>query len=112
MSYPRYEIFKDKAGAFRFNLIAINYKIVLTSSEGYVAKGDCERGIEICQTNAPKEQYYSRRTTISNQFYFTLLAVNGKDIGRSEDYQTVFGRDQGIDVVKRDGPTKTIVDKT
>ncbi len=111
MSYPRYEIFKDKIGEFRFNLIATNYKVVLTSSEGYKNKYDCERAIEICQTNSHYDQYYSRRTTISQQYYFTLMAVNGKDIGRSEDYQTAVGRDQGINVVKRDGGTKIIIYK-
>jgi uncharacterized protein YegP (UPF0339 family) len=112
MSAPRYEVFKDTRGEFRFNLISKNYQTILTSSEGYKNKSDCYSAIEVCQRNSPYDHYYDRRTTVSNGYYFTLRSGNGRDIGRSEDYETSWGRNQGIEAVKRDGPTKTIVDKT
>jgi uncharacterized protein YegP (UPF0339 family) len=112
MSYPRYEIFKDTKGEFRFNLFSVNYKIILTSSERYKDKDDCKRAISICQANSPHDQYYDRRTTQSSQYYFTLRSTNWKDIGRSEDYTTSYEREDGIVAVKRDGRTHNIIDKT
>ncbi len=112
MSYPRYEIFKDIRDEFRFNLISKNYKVILTSSEGYKNKSDCKGAIEICQKNSPFDRYYDRRSTSSGKFYFTLRSDNGRDIGRSEDYNTNSAREEGINDVKRDGVTTVIIDKT
>jgi len=112
MNYLRYEIFKDQRGEYRFNLLDTNYKIILTASEGYVNKADCKTAIGICQANSPYDTYYDKRTTTSAKYYFTLRSSNGRDIGRSEDYNTSAGRDEGIKNVKRDGPTKNVFDKT
>lgn len=110
MSYPRYEIFKDVKGEFRFRLKSKNYEIILTASEGYINKSDCKDAISICQRNSPYESDYDKRTTSSGKYYFVLRSDNKKDIGRSEDYNTVSARDEGIKDVKRDGPTQTIED--
>jgi uncharacterized protein len=112
MNYPRYEVFKDTKKELRFNLIDKNYKTILTSSEGYENKSDCYNAIGICQRNSPFDKHYDKRTTLSGKFYFTLRSDNGRDIGRSEDYGTSWSRDQGIENVKRDGPTQNVVDKT
>lgn len=45
VSNPRFEVFSDKAGAYRFRLRARNGKIV-ASSEPYTAKAACEKGVE------------------------------------------------------------------
>lgn len=110
MSYPRYEVFRDTAAQYRFRLRSKNYEIILTASEGYKDKDECKRGIAICQQNSPYESNYDRRTTGNGRYYFTLRASNYKDIGRSEDYNTVYARDEGIKDVKRDGPTANVVD--
>lgn len=112
MSYPRYEVFKDTRGEFRFNLKSKNYQTILTSSEGYTNKTDCLHAIGICQRNSPYERYYDKRTTVSSKYYFTLRSDNGRDIGRSEDYNSSYSRDEGIKDVQRDGPTQTVVDLT
>lgn len=112
MSYPRYELFKDAKNEFRFHLKSKNYQIILTASEGYVNESDCRKAIGICQRNAPFDPYYDKRMTGSGQYYFTLRADNARDIGRSEDYTTSWNRDAGIEDVKRDGPTQTIIDNT
>ena len=49
---PKFEIFLDKAGEYRFNLKARNGEIIL-SSEGYKAKASCQNGIESVRKNAP-----------------------------------------------------------
>ena len=51
---PKFEIYNDKAGEFRFRLKARNGEIVL-ASEGYKTKASCEKGIESVRKNAPAE---------------------------------------------------------
>ncbi len=48
---PKFEIYQDKAGEFRFRLKARNGEIILTG-EGYKAKASCQNGIESVRTNA------------------------------------------------------------
>lgn len=50
---PRYEMYVDKAGEFRFRLRARNGEIIAVS-EGYKAKTSCENGIESVRKNAPE----------------------------------------------------------
>lgn len=47
-----FELFKDRAGEFRFHLKAPNGEII-ASSEGYKTKAGAENGIKSVQTNAP-----------------------------------------------------------
>jgi len=49
---PKFEWFKDKAGKFRFRLLAANGEIIATS-EGYSSKDGCVNGIESVKKNAP-----------------------------------------------------------
>ncbi|MCQ2439161.1 MAG: YegP family protein [Oscillospiraceae bacterium] len=48
---PRFEVYADRAGEYRFRLRARNGKIILVS-EGYVRKEGCLNGIESVRRNA------------------------------------------------------------
>ena len=48
---PKFEIYIDKAGEFRFRLKARNGEIIL-ASEGYTTKANCKNGIESVRKNA------------------------------------------------------------
>ena len=48
----KFEVYKDKAGEFRFRLKAGNGEIILTG-EGYKAKASCKNGIDSIGRNAP-----------------------------------------------------------
>ena len=50
-SNPKFEMYQDKAGQYRFRLKATNGKVIATS-EGYVTKAACENGIDSVKTNA------------------------------------------------------------
>lgn len=63
------------------------------------------------QTNSPKDERYERRTSNFNQPYFVLKAGNGEVIGRSEMYSSTGARDNGIESVKKSGPTTDIRDE-
>ncbi len=49
---PKFELYKDKAGEFRFRLRAKNGQVIL-SGEGYGTKANCKNGIESIGKNAP-----------------------------------------------------------
>lgn len=49
---PKFEMYTDKAGEFRFRLKARNGEIIAVS-EGYKAKASCLNGIESVRKNAP-----------------------------------------------------------
>ena len=52
MPEPKFEWFKDKAGKFRFHLLAANGEIIAVG-EGYESKEACLHGIESVKKNAP-----------------------------------------------------------
>ncbi|MBQ8552284.1 MAG: YegP family protein [Clostridia bacterium] len=52
---PKFEMYTDKAGEYRFRLKARNGEIIATS-EGYTAKAGCENGIESVRKNAPEAE--------------------------------------------------------
>ena len=49
---PKYEIYLDKAGEYRFRLKASNGENIL-ASQGYTTKAACNNGIESIRKNAP-----------------------------------------------------------
>ena len=51
VTHPKFEMYQDKAGEFRFRLKARNGEIIGTS-EGYSAKAGCLNGIESVKKNA------------------------------------------------------------
>ena len=50
--HPKFEVYTDKAGEFRFRLKATNGQVIATG-EGYKAKASCLNGIESVKNNAP-----------------------------------------------------------
>ena len=55
VTHPKFEMYADKAGEFRFRLKARNGEIIATS-EGYKTKASCENGIESVKKNAPEAE--------------------------------------------------------
>lgn len=53
MAEPKFEIYKDTAGKFRFRLIAPNGEIIAVS-EAYESRDGCKNGIASVKENAPK----------------------------------------------------------
>ena len=55
VKHPKFEMYNDKAGEFRFRLKAKNGEIIAVS-EGYTSKTNCENGIESVKKNAPEAE--------------------------------------------------------
>ena len=53
VKHPKFEMYLDKAGEYRFRLKARNGEIIGVS-EGYKAKASCVGGIESVKKNAPE----------------------------------------------------------
>ena len=51
--HPKFEVYTDKAGEFRFRLKATNGQVIATS-EGYKAIASCLNGVESVKKNAPE----------------------------------------------------------
>jgi len=51
----KFELYKDKAGKFRFRLVAPNGEII-AASEAYESKEGCRDGIESVRTSAPNAE--------------------------------------------------------
>ena len=105
----KFEIYKDKAGEFRFRLKSSNGQAIL-ASEGYKAKAGCTNGIESVKKNAPNDANYERKETSSGKHRFNLKSTNSQVIGTSESYETTAARDNGIESVKKNAPDATVTD--
>ncbi len=53
LKHPKFEVYTDKAGEYRFRLKARNGEIIAVG-EGYKAKASCLNGIESIKKNAPE----------------------------------------------------------
>lgn len=96
---------------YQFNLKAKNGEIILTS-EGYVQKASCQKGIESVKTNSQDDSRYDRRIAVNEKEYFVLKARNGEIIGKSQLYSSKSGMENGIESVKLNAPTAEIIDET
>ena len=54
-SNPKFEVYQDKAGEYRFRLTAKNGQTI-ASSEGYSQMAGCLNGIESVKKNAPEAE--------------------------------------------------------
>lgn len=55
VKHPKFEMYVDKAGEYRFRLKARNGEVIAVS-EGYVKKESCLNGIESVRKNAPEAE--------------------------------------------------------
>ena len=53
--HPKFEVYEDKAGEFRFRLKATNGQVIAVS-EGYKVKASCLNGVESVKKNAPEAE--------------------------------------------------------
>ena len=107
----KFEIYKDKAGEFRFRLKASNGQNIL-ASEGYKTRASCVNGIESVKKNAPDDVRYERKETKAGKFSFNLKAANHQVIGTSQSYGSTASRDKGVESIKKQAPDAKVIDAT
>lgn len=104
----RFELYKDKAGEFRFRLKAGNGEII-GASEGYKAKSGALNGIESVRKNAPEEKQFEIKEGKS-KWFFNLKAKNSQVILSSQGYSSESGAKGGIKSVMNNAPEAVIVE--
>ncbi|GAB4521288.1 MAG: YegP family protein [Amphiplicatus sp.] len=107
----KFELYKDKAGEFRFRLKAANGQAIL-ASEGYKAKSGAENGIESVKKNAADPARFEKKTSSSGKPYFVLKAANHEVIGTSEMYESDAACENGIKSVMNNAPGAAVEDQT
>jgi len=107
----QYILTRSSNGQYYFNLTAENNEKILTS-ETYVNKNGALQGIQSCRQNSQRDDRYSRLQSQNGQYYFLLKALNNETIGRSEMYNSISARENGIQAVKRVGTNAQLIDHT
>lgn len=107
----KFEVYKDKAGEFRFRLKAANGQTIL-SSEGYGSKTSCMNGIESVKKNSQIPDRFVKKTTASGKFRFNLTASNGQTVGASQNYASESGCNNGIKSVANCAPGASTDDQS
>lgn len=102
-----YELSKNAKGQHSFVLKAGNAQVVLRS-EQYEAKASAQSGIESVQKNSPLNERYELKTASDGSPFFNLKASNGQVVGTSQMYSSEAARQNGIDSVKTNGPSKDV----
>ena len=74
---PKFEVFTDKAGKFRFRLKAANGEII-AASQGYKAKASCLNGIESVRANAPWAEVVAEDVFAEKVIYGNFYTVDKK----------------------------------
>ncbi|MBQ7226221.1 MAG: DUF1508 domain-containing protein [Clostridia bacterium] len=59
---PKFEVYFDKAGLYRYRLIASNGESIAMSEDGYKSKSGCLNGIKSVSVNAPNAEIVDEAT--------------------------------------------------
>lgn len=110
MATGRFEVKTDKAGEYRFNLLASNGQVIL-SSEGYVRKESCLKGIESVRRHSTEDRFFERTIAANGQYHFNLKAANGEIIGTSQMYADLQGMENGIASVRYHAPDAVLLER-
>lgn len=105
----KYEIKQAKDGKYYFNLKASNGQVILTS-QMYKDKSGAKNGIASVQENANINDLFERKESSGDKDFFVLKAKNHQVIGKSQFYSSAAAMDNGIESVKKNGPTTLIED--
>jgi DNA-binding protein Alba len=110
---PKFQVYKDVAGKFRFRLRADNNKIVAVG-EAYEQHTSCLNGIKSIQKNCgseiedltiedrkvPNPKFQILKDS-AGEFRFHLKAANGEIIAQGEGYQTKEDCLNAVELVKK-----------
>ncbi len=100
MPNSKYQIYKDKAGKFRFRLLAANSQPIL-KSQAYKTKVACKNGINSVRRNAVNKAKFSVTQSKSKKYYFNLVSGNKEVVGTSQPYASRDTLRKGIASVMR-----------
>ncbi len=106
----KFKVSTDAAGKFRFNLVADNGQVIL-SSQGYAGKDGCMNGIESVRKNCANDSLFERKEASNGKVHFNLKSTNGQIVGSSQMYADNSGMENGIASVAKNAPEAAVVEE-
>jgi uncharacterized protein YegP (UPF0339 family) len=108
----KFEVYKDKAGEFRWRLKAANGEILAVPGQGYKAKADAKNGIEVVQKSATDDKIkYELYEDEKKEHRWRLKAANGQTVATSsEGYKAKADAQKAIDAIKKGAEKAEVVD--
>lgn len=106
-SRAKFELYRDRAGEYRFRLKAGSGETIL-SSEGYKAKSSARNGIASVRTNAVHPERFVAKKTTSGKHRFNLTASNGQVIATSQSYSSEAASTNGMKSVAKNAPAADV----
>jgi len=110
LNVGKFVISKAKNDENYFNLRATNGQTLLTS-QVYTSESACFNGIESVRSNCSDDSKFERKLSVNNKPYFVLKAANGQVIGNSVMYESEAGMEIGIESVKKNGISTTVIEE-
>jgi len=108
----KFELYKDKAGEFRFRLKAANGQNI-GASEGYKARASALNGIESVRKNSANEARFTvKQNEKTTKWYFNLKAGNGEIIMQSQAYASEATCRNGIASTQKGAASAEMIDQT
>lgn len=105
-----FEVYRDRAGEYRWRLIHKNGRILADGSEGYTRRNDANRAVKRIKDRAEDleaELYEDRR----GEHRWRLLGANGQIVADSgEGYKSADAAEDGLDRVRRFAPDTDVLD--
>lgn len=95
----RVDVLVGESGQYRFNVVAKNGQIVL-SSEQYTSEEGAYNGAFAVQAAASKASAFTVLENSAEGYYFTVTADNGQIIGVSQQYTTKASAQAAVSSVK------------
>lgn len=110
----KYKIKISKNHQYYWVLVARNGKAILTSSEQYTQKHNCNKSIAASKRSLTPKCLTQKVWFDEPHFYNSFLqyAKNGECLGKSEVYTSKRGTLRGINSVIKNAPTAIIIDET
>jgi len=105
----KFNLKTDAKGEIRFNLLADNGQIVL-SSEGYKAKASALNGVASVKKHAVDAKNFEVKEAKNGKWHFNLKASNGQVIGSSQMYADKSGVETGMQSVMKNAPAAEVVE--
>lgn len=102
----KFELFKDAKEEFRWRLKAANGAVLATGGQGYKAKADAQRGIEILQEAGGEKAKtkFEVYEDAKKEFRWRLVSANGNVVaGASEGYKAKADAEKAVELVKKAG---------
>ena len=105
----QFQLYKDTKGDFRWRLLADNHEVISVSSEGYVARADALRGIDIVRKMDGRTEVYQDK---AGEWRWRLVHANGNVIATgAEGYVARSDCEYGLSLTEKLAKDAPIVEK-